>query len=70
MEQNVNDQVQQEVDDIVDKTRVVPVTMIAAVLIALIVLSVFVFGIYQDTSEGTLRDEQGVVSEQQTGSTP
>lgn len=60
----MNDPVQQEVEDIAEKTRVVPVTMIVAVLVTLTLLSTFVFSVYEDAEEGSLHDAEGVVNEQ------
>lgn len=56
-----NEEVQEEVEDIVDRTRVVPVTMIVAVLATLAVLAAFAVGVYQDQDTGNLRDDQGVL---------
>lgn len=59
-----NEEVQEEVEDIVDRTRVVPVTMIVAVLATLAVLAAFAVGVYQDQDTGNLRDDQGVLDEE------
>lgn len=61
MNSDMNGQVQEELEDIARKTRVVPVTMLAAVLLTLGVLGGFAFGVWQDSEDGSLLDGAGVI---------
>lgn len=56
-----NEEVQEELEEIVDRTRVVPVTMIVALMATLALLAAFAVGVYQDQNTGNLRDDQGVL---------
>jgi hypothetical protein len=59
-----NEEVQEEVEEIVEKTRIVPVTMIVAVAATLTVLAAFAVGVYQDQDTGNLRDDQGLLDDE------
>ncbi|MEQ8858928.1 MAG: hypothetical protein RIC56_09790 [Pseudomonadales bacterium] len=59
----MNDPVQREVEDIARKTRVVPITMMLAVVFALALLTTFVIGVDQDSDDGSLYDAEGVVND-------
>lgn len=64
MDEEIKREVRVEARDIAKRTRVVPVLMIAGVLLTLGILGAFVIGIGQDTSDGSLRDDQGVYNRQ------
>lgn len=59
----MTDPIQKEVEDIADKTRVVPVTMMFAVAVALVLLTTFAISVYHDSEDGTLHDPEGIVNE-------
>lgn len=63
----INDEVQEEAQEIAKRTRVVPVTMIVLVLIALSVGTGLVFLVNEDSDEGTLGDPQGIVEGESAG---
>lgn len=60
----MTDPLEREVEDIARKTRVVPVTMIAAVIVALALVSAFVLGVQEDTEDGSLHDAEGVINDE------
>lgn len=66
----MNDEVRKEVNDISRRTRSVPVTMMAAVLLTLGVLGGFAFGVGQDSDDGSLFDAAGVVGKDGTPTLP
>lgn len=59
----MTDPVQREVEDIAEKTRVVPVTMMLAVAVTLALLTTFAISVYRDSEDGSLYDPEGVVNE-------
>lgn len=59
----MKDEVQEEVEDIARKTRIVPITMLAAVLLTLGILGAFALGVDEDAEDGRLTDESGVIGE-------
>jgi len=64
MNDKIPAEVQEEVEDIAERTRVVPVTMIIAVVVVLVALTTFVVFVDRDIEEGDLDDPQGVINEQ------
>lgn len=64
MNDKIPEQVQEEVEDIAERTRVVPVTMIIAVVVVLASLATFAVFVDRDIEEGDLDDAQGVINEQ------
>jgi hypothetical protein len=60
MDEEIQREARVEAHDIAKRTRVVPVLMIAGLLLTLGILAAFVVGIGEDTSDGSLRDDQGV----------
>jgi hypothetical protein len=63
MNDKVPEEVQEEVEDIAERTRVVPVTMIIAVVVVLVLLATFAIFVDRDIEEGDLDDPQGVINE-------
>jgi len=64
MNDKIPAEVQEEVEDIAERTRVVPVTMIIAVLVVLVLLASFAVFVDRDIEQGDLDDQQGVINEQ------
>ncbi len=59
----MTDPVQKELDAIAEKTRIVPVTMMLSVAVALTLFTIFAISVYRDADDGTLYDPAGVVNE-------
>jgi len=62
MNDRIPEEVQEEVEDIAERTRVVPVTMILAVTATLVLLAAFAVFVNQDVDDGGLDDPQGVIN--------
>jgi len=64
MNDRIPEELQEEVEDIAERTRVVPVTMIIVVIVTLVVLAAFAVFVSRDADEGGLADPEGVINEQ------